>query len=767
MKFDKRLLQPRFAASIIVFIVLSGLVTSAKTVRPTSTTTPPPNENVVNLADFNPAGDGVGDDGPALQKALDALAENGGGTLFIPAGRYLIATPVTKDFSALPGAKVTIQGVPSNTMPAPPDADAPELTAGLDLTSEIIPAVTDQENALSLANLHQLTVEHIAFTGRETTYTDAFVTLYLSDIDQATIRHCEFYGISTFGGKPGFGGGNVVRALRSDMSIEATVFLGCTANSGAYAPVVENIEWRKFSISNSIFTDYGQRSFYGKMGLGAPLSWINVANAAATTPESPRREVVIRDIFLDEGGWVGITALPHRWDPASAAIDLIYISGLKMNVSNFGTAGHLFYDARNLLIENSHYGWSHNTIAAVDVNRFEHAILDQLTCVDDANRIRADAGTQRLTVINSNFEGIDSEAQTTRVIETSPENDPVQYVRGQFVSALGRPPDPAAHFYWSEMLLECENDNECVNKQRAALDEYLKDDPQTDFAIAGNVVDENGHPLSGATITLTGSQSSSATTDAHGNFRFSGLPTSGSYMVAAGMQHYSFTSGVQTVVHPADDVTMVFRGTLNRHSIAGQITKADGSGISGVTLQLLEAPAITVTTDADGFYSFPQLAAGEDYTVVPSANGFVFDPVNTSFDDLGADQAANFGGKLKPELIVIESSDRAIALDSVSFVPPPFSLFNSLGFSNDGMMRVMLFVKNLEPNTSQVSVTAEEDNGKTYALDIEYTGEIPGQSWLTQLNIKLSPTLLSGKCVQLRVSAAGVSSNNGRLCFAN
>ncbi len=89
------------------------------------------------------------------------------------------------------------------------------------------------------------------------------------------------------------------------------MFLGCTANSGANAPIVENVEWRKFSISNSIFLDYGLRTYFGKMGLGAPLSWINIANAAATTPESPRREVIVRDTFLDEGGWVGISANPR------------------------------------------------------------------------------------------------------------------------------------------------------------------------------------------------------------------------------------------------------------------------------------------------------------------------------------------------------------------------------------------------------------------------------------------------------------------------
>jgi hypothetical protein len=105
--------------------------------------------------------------------------------------------------------------------------------------------------------------------------------LLLSDINHATVRHSEFYGIATFGLVPGLGGGNVIRALRSELSVESTVFLGCAANSGAYAPIVDNHEWKNFSISNSIFIDYGIRSYFGKMGLGAPLSWINFGGRRA------------------------------------------------------------------------------------------------------------------------------------------------------------------------------------------------------------------------------------------------------------------------------------------------------------------------------------------------------------------------------------------------------------------------------------------------------------------------------------------------------
>src|SRR5688572_24009102 len=268
------------------------------------------NLNQFNLADFEPVGDGVADDAPALQRALDAVAAAGGGTLFIPAGRFALKTPVLQDFG---GADVIIVGVPSDTMPAPPTAGGNDLARSLDLVSEFIPATGESNHALTLNNIDSLIVEHIRFIGTETSATDAYITLFLNDINHATVRHCEFYGISTFASVFGGGGGNVIRAVRSELSVESTVFLGCTANSGMYAPIIDNHHWKKFSISNSIFIDYGLEAFFGKMGLGAPISWINFGSVAPRTPESPRREVIVKDTFMDEGGWVGITAFPHLW----------------------------------------------------------------------------------------------------------------------------------------------------------------------------------------------------------------------------------------------------------------------------------------------------------------------------------------------------------------------------------------------------------------------------------------------------------------------
>src|SRR5687767_15718 len=748
-----RILVRQRITLLIAILIFGSFTASAQT-------------NVFNLPDFDPAGDGVSDDGPALQRALDAVAAAGGGTLNIPAGLYLIRTPVVRDFA---GANVIIQGVPSDTMPAPPTAGGNDLAKSLDLVSEFIPATGATQSAITLRNANNLTVEHLAFTGIESSSSDAFITLFLIDIKHATVRHSEFYGIATFGAVPGLGGGNIIRAVRCELSVESSMVLGSAANSGAYAPIIENIEWKRFSISNSIFFDYGLRSYFGRMGLGSPLSWINLAGVAPRTHDSPRREAVIRDTFFDEGGWIGITAFPHLWGFPIDPIDLVYISGLKMNVSNLGTAGHQFFDVRNVLVENSHYGWSQNTGAAIDFIRTSHAILDRLTCIEKADRIRADDSTERLTVINSIYGGLDSKAQTTTEMQTEPENDPVQYVRQRFVSVLGRQPEPAAHFYWSDLLIRCGTDNACLTEQRNALSDYLESDPQQNFSISGNIEDEVGNPLSGATITLSGSQSAAGLTDALGNFRITNLPTTGNYTVTVSKRHYEFTNESHTVVRPSRDVAGIdFSGTLNRHTILGRLTKPNGAGIPGVNVHLVQSQISSVMTDKDGNYSFTNLPAGQHYTIAPVAQGFlVVAPLNHEVNDLAADVRIDFTGRLRPQIVTIQNTDVALLLDSVSFIGPPFSIFHPMEFADDGMARVVIFARNLEDvkNPSQTILTAEDPNHLVYPLPVEFVGDVPGQFWLKQLNIRLLPSI-GHKCFRLRLHVDNLQSDPARVCFA-
>jgi hypothetical protein len=138
--------------------------------------------------------------------------------------------------------------------------------------------------------------------------------------------------------------------VRTDLEISFSKFLGSTATSGFYIPVVENMEWRGITVTDTTFLDYGTRELFSKTGVAAPISWINIGNAAPPTNLSPRREVVLRNVFLDEGGYWGLSSLPYRYVRQSAPIDLIYVTGLVMNVSAFDQFGHNLYDARRVLM---------------------------------------------------------------------------------------------------------------------------------------------------------------------------------------------------------------------------------------------------------------------------------------------------------------------------------------------------------------------------------------------------------------------------------
>ena len=504
----------------------------------------------VNLRDFGATGDGVTDDGPAFQKALDTLADAGGGTLFIPAGKYVIATPVAKDFSGL-ASSITITGVESLTMPAPPTAGGDQLCLGLDLTSEIYPRTGFDQVALSISGLRNLVVKEIGFIGTEGARTDAAVTLLMTDIDKAQLKHNEFYGLITL-----YPGGAIVEAIRTDLEISLSKFLGSTATSGFYIPVVENREWRGVTVTDTTFLDYGTRELFSKTGIAAPISWINIGNAAPPTNTSPRREVVLRNVFLDEGGYWGFTSLPYRNLPPSAPIDLIYVTGLVMNVSNFDQFGHNLYDARRVLIEKSRYGYSQNAMAAIALRNIGNAILDKLECVADADHIFADHDTGTLTVINSIFAQLDSTAQNTITINTpTDDDDPVQYVRKRFADAVGREPDAAAHFYWSNRLLQCSNDTACKDAVKQSLNSYLSTSPAPTFNLSGHMTDDKGASVAGATVTLTSSQSQSVTTtaDANGDYVFMNLPTSGDYSITATRNDFPFRFTTPTIVTPNGD----------------------------------------------------------------------------------------------------------------------------------------------------------------------------------------------------------------------
>ncbi|HYP02134.1 MAG TPA: S8 family serine peptidase [Pyrinomonadaceae bacterium] len=160
-------------------------------------------------------------------------------------------------------------------------------------------------------------------------------------------------------------------------------------------------------------------------------------------------------------------------------------------------------------------------------------------------------------------------------------------------------------------------------------------------SISGQVAVNGITGLAGVTLTLSGSQTGTVVTDANGNYSFDVL-LGGNYTVTPSRANYTFAPPAQNFSGLGGSQTANFVAVPNRYTISGSVTDA-GAGVAGVTVTLSGTQSGATTTDANGNYSFGNLIAEGNYTVVPSKPDFAFAPVGRTFTNLsGSQTGANF-----------------------------------------------------------------------------------------------------------------------------
>jgi len=116
-----------------------------------------------------------------------------------------------------------------------------------------------------------------------------------------------------------------------------------------------------------------------------------------------------------------------------------------------------------------------------------------------------------------------------------------------------------------------------------------------------------------------------------------------------------------------------------------------------------------------------------------------------------------------PVLFTDEGANRALALDSVMFNRDPFSVRNTHNFSPDQTTRLMLFSANLDlqpgDGPSVVAAQADDGNGNTFPLVVEWIGRVPNFDWITVMIAKLPDELLNANQALISVTAHNQSSN--------
>lgn len=123
----------------------------------------------------------------------------------------------------------------------------------------------------------------------------------------------------------------------------------------------------------------------------------------------------------------------------------------------------------------------------------------------------------------------------------------------------------------------------------------------------------------------------------------------------------------------------------------------------------------------------------------------------------------NANSTAAPTLLTEENTNRAVAIDSVTFVRDPFPLTTVNNFSLDQRTRVTLFAVGLElmpgEDVSVVTAQIEDAEHRIYPLTVEYVGKIPGFDWLTQVNVRLPDGLANAGDMWVSISLRGAVSN--------
>ena len=162
------------------------------------------------------------------------------------------------------------------------------------------------------------------------------------------------------------------------------------------------------------------------------------------------------------------------------------------------------------------------------------------------------------------------------------------------------------------------------------------------LTISGRVTGVGGNGLSNVKMSLTGSIKMAVMTDANGDYSFPFLKPSGNFTVTPTKNFFTFEPVNQTFNNLTTDQTADFVGTIPNVFINGTVKNANNAGVSGVTVTLSGDQSGSVVTDTSGFFNFPNLPSGNNYTITPTRGSDVFDPVSKTFFGISDNESVEF-----------------------------------------------------------------------------------------------------------------------------
>jgi hypothetical protein len=164
------------------------------------------------------------------------------------------------------------------------------------------------------------------------------------------------------------------------------------------------------------------------------------------------------------------------------------------------------------------------------------------------------------------------------------------------------------------------------------------------YSISGRITTAAGQSVNGATVALSGTESSATLSDSNGNYTFANLATGGTFTVAPSLSPYTFVPPSQTFANLTTNQTADF--TIQTYTVSGRVTDTTGNGVPGVTMTISGSNSATGVTNANGDYTFINFSQGSNVTVTPSKPDilltYTFTPPNRSYTNLSSNQIADF-----------------------------------------------------------------------------------------------------------------------------
>ena len=207
------------------------------------------------------------------------------------------------------------------------------------------------------------------------------------------------------------------------------------------------------------------------------------------------------------------------------------------------------------------------------------------------------------------------------------------------------------------------------------------------------------------------------------------------------------------------------------------LTLSAPSGRS-ITISFVTAPNTASTSDYFGSIGTFTISPGETTReiIVPTTPDRFSEGDESFFVNLNnpANVTINDGQAIgtildddAPVLASVQNSQRAIALDAITFIRDPFPLTNQNYFGADKRARIALFTTNLILTPGlQVTVQAVDAQQVVHQLPVEFIGNVggfvdlgPNPLILTQLIVRLPDGITNAGDLQVTVTARGRTSN--------